>query len=145
MVNTDEQSRSGVSGAATEVVAEAKRELKRKATSIGLAIAFGLGAVLFALFMFAFALAAVAAGFATVIPWWAALLTTAGILALVTGGLGILAIRRFSDRDDTGRRRLSDAVANLRREVRAALDVKARLRVWLRTLLRRVVPHKRRR
>ena len=137
----EEQRAGGVSGAATEVVAQAKRELRQKAVSIGLAIAVGLGAALFALFMLAFAFAAVAAGFATVIPWWAALLATAGVLAVLTGALAFIAIRQLSHGDDGERGQLADAVANLRQEARAAVDVKAKLRARL----RRAAPRKRRR
>jgi membrane protein implicated in regulation of membrane protease activity len=118
----------GVAGAATEVIEQAKLELKHKATTIGLAVAFGLAAALFALFMLAFALAAVAAGFATFIPWWAALLATAGILALLVGGLGLAAVRGLSRKDRGESRELSSAITHLRVEIREAVDVKAKVR-----------------
>jgi Putative Actinobacterial Holin-X, holin superfamily III len=49
----------------------------------------------FSLLMLGFAFAAVAAGFATFLPTWAALLITTGILAALTGLLGLLALGRI--------------------------------------------------
>jgi hypothetical protein len=94
-------------GTAAKVVAErassivrlelelAAMELKRKITSLGLGIAFGLGAAFFLLFMLGFAFAAVAAGLATALPTWAALLVVAGILLLAAGVLGALALMKI--------------------------------------------------
>jgi uncharacterized membrane protein YqjE len=59
-------------------------ELKRKAAALGLGAALLIGAVVCAVFMLGFALAALAAGLATFVSTWAALL-------IVTGGLGLLA------------------------------------------------------
>jgi hypothetical protein len=67
-------------------------ELKKKAVSLGLGIGLGIGAALFALFMLGFGLATVAAAFATFLPWWLALLIVTGILALLAGLLGMLAL-----------------------------------------------------
>ena len=101
---TDE--RQGV-GAAAKTVAEhasalvrleielATMELKRKVVAIGMGIAFGLGAALFLLFMLGFLFLAVAAAFATVVSTWLALLITAGILFVLVGLLGALAIGRI--------------------------------------------------
>ena len=66
-------------------------ELKRKVTSLGIGIGFGVGALIFALFMLGFAFATLAAGLATTMPTWLALLITTGILLGLAGLLGILA------------------------------------------------------
>jgi hypothetical protein len=73
----------------------ATMELKRKVVAIGFGIAFGLGAALFLLFMLGFLFLAVAAAFATVVSTWLALLITAGILFVLVGLLGALAIGRI--------------------------------------------------
>jgi hypothetical protein len=67
-------------------------ELKKKVVGLGLGIGLGVGAGLFAFFMLAFGLAAAAAGFATFLPWWAALLIMMGIVGLLAGLLGGLAL-----------------------------------------------------
>jgi fatty acid desaturase len=94
-------------GAAAKTVAEhasalvrleielATMEIKRKVVALGLGIAFAIGAALFLLFMLGFLLAAVAAAFATVVATWLALLITAGILFVLVGILGVLAIGRI--------------------------------------------------
>jgi len=70
-------------------------ELKRKIASLGVGIALGLGAALFLVFMFGFVFAAIAAGFATVVATWLALLITAFILLALAGLLGMLAVGRI--------------------------------------------------
>jgi putative superfamily III holin-X len=94
-------------GAAAKIVAErassivrlelelAAMEVKRKVVSLGLGIAFGLIAALFLLFMLGFAFAAIAAGLATAMPTWAALLVVTGLLFLAAGGLGALALMKI--------------------------------------------------
>ena len=94
-------------GTAAKVVAErassivrlelelAAMELKRKVTSLGIGIAFGLVAALFLLFMLGFAFAAIAAGLATAMPTWAALLVVMGLLLIAAGGLGALALMKI--------------------------------------------------
>jgi len=67
-------------------------ELKKKVVALGLGIGLGVGAALFALFMLGFGFATVAAAFATFLPWWLALLIVTGILALLAGLLGMLAL-----------------------------------------------------
>jgi uncharacterized membrane protein YqjE len=67
-------------------------ELKRKAGSLAKGIAFGVGAAVLLLFGLGFGLAAVAAAIATAISTWAALLIVAGLLVLVAGLLGMLAL-----------------------------------------------------
>jgi uncharacterized membrane protein YqjE len=66
-------------------------ELKKKAANFGAGIGFGLGAALFAVFMLGFLFAAIAAGFATVVPTWAALLITTGILLVLAAVLAGIA------------------------------------------------------
>ena len=58
----------------------AAAELKRKAVQFGAAFGLFGAAALFGFFFFAFLLAAVAAALAIVLPVWAALLITAGLL-----------------------------------------------------------------
>jgi tetrahydromethanopterin S-methyltransferase subunit C len=70
-------------------------ELKRKVASLGIGIGLGVGAAIFGLFMLGFLFAAIAAGLATAMPTWAALLVTTGILLLITAVLGILAQGRI--------------------------------------------------
>ena len=94
-------------GTAAKVVAErassivrlelelAAMELKRKVTSLGIGIAFGLVAALFLLFMLGFAFAAIAAGLATAMPTWAALLVVMGLLFIAAAGLGALALMKI--------------------------------------------------
>lgn len=94
-------------GAAAKLVAErvssivrlelelAALEVKRKIRSLGLGVAFGLGAVVMLLFMVAFAYATIAAALTTVMPTWAALLVVTGILFLKVAVLGVLAITRI--------------------------------------------------
>jgi hypothetical protein len=67
-------------------------EVKRKAVALGLGIGFAIGAAVFLLYMIGFAFAAVAAGLATVVPTWAALLIVTGILFLGVAALGAFAL-----------------------------------------------------
>jgi uncharacterized membrane protein YqjE len=73
----------------------AKLELSRKVVSLGLGIAFGVGAALFAVLGIAFAWATLAAVFATFLSTWLALLVVTGILFLLAGALGLLALTRI--------------------------------------------------
>jgi uncharacterized membrane protein YqjE len=70
-------------------------ELKRKVAALGVGIGLGLGAAVFALFMLGFLFATIAAAFDTFLPTWAALLITTGILLVIAGVLGILALGRI--------------------------------------------------
>jgi hypothetical protein len=103
---TQETDAHGV-GYAAKVVAErastivrlelelAAMELKRKVKALGFGIAFAVGAAFFLVFMLAFALAAGAAGLATAMPTWAALLVVTGALFLGVAVLGVLALTRI--------------------------------------------------
>jgi len=93
---------NGFGGAAKNVADHASRladlvkelatvELKQKIATLGVGIGLGVGAGLFALFGLGFLLAAVAAAIALALPWWAALLITAGGLFLLAAILGLLA------------------------------------------------------
>jgi uncharacterized membrane protein YqjE len=94
-------------GTATKQVAEhastlarlelelAQLELKQKVASLGVGIGLGAGAAIFGLFMLGFLFAAIAAGLATAMPTWAALLVTTGILLLLAAILGVLAMGRI--------------------------------------------------
>jgi Putative Actinobacterial Holin-X, holin superfamily III len=73
----------------------ATMELRRKVVSLGLGIGFALGAALFLLFMLGFALAAIAAGLATTMAWWEALLIVTGLTFVLAGLLGFLALMKF--------------------------------------------------
>jgi hypothetical protein len=68
-------------------------EAKKKAASFAVGIGFGIAAALFALFTLGFALATVAAAFATFLQWWLALLIVTVALLLLSGVLGLLALR----------------------------------------------------
>ncbi len=70
-------------------------ELKKKAVSLGLGVGLGVGAAIFGLFMLGFGLATVAAALATTLSTWLALLIVTGILAFLSGVLGILALGRI--------------------------------------------------
>jgi tetrahydromethanopterin S-methyltransferase subunit C len=94
-------------GATTKQVAEhasslarlevelATLELKRKVTELGIGIGLGVGAALFAVFMLGFAFATLAAGLATTMPTWLALLITTFILLGLAALLGVLARSRI--------------------------------------------------
>ena len=74
----------------------AAMEIKRKVVSLGVGIGFALAAIVLLFFMLGFAFAAVAAGLATTMSTWLALLVTTGILfalAAVLGLLGLMKIR----------------------------------------------------
>jgi uncharacterized membrane protein YqjE len=66
-------------------------ELKRKASKLAMGIAFGAVAALLLLYAVGFGLSAAAAGIATAIPWWAALLIVTGVLVLIALVLALLA------------------------------------------------------
>ena len=77
----------------------ATMELKRKVVSLGLGIAFVLGAAVMLLFVVGFAFATIAAALATAVSTWLALLITTGILfffALFLGVLGFMKIKKGS-------------------------------------------------
>jgi len=72
-------------------------ELKRKVSALGIGIGLALGAAVFLLFALGFGLATIAAGIATALPWWAALLiVTVGILvvAAILGLIGMSLIKK---------------------------------------------------
>lgn len=73
----------------------AAMELKRKVVSLGLGIAFLLGAAVFLVFMLGFVFATIAAALATAMPTWAALLVTTGVLFLLSGVLGVLGLAKI--------------------------------------------------
>src|SRR5919197_4320990 len=66
-------------------------ELKRKVASLGIGIGVGAGALIFALFFLGFGFATLAAGLATTMSTWLALLITTLILLGVAGVLGLVA------------------------------------------------------
>lgn len=68
-------------------------ELKRKVAALGLGIALGVGAALFALFALIFALLGLAAVIDIWLPRWAALFVVMGALLLLAGTLGLLALK----------------------------------------------------
>ena len=104
---THETENNASLGTATKQVAEhasalarlelelAQLELKNKIASLGIGIGLGAGAAIFALFMLGFLFASIAAGLATAMPTWAALLVTTGILLLLASILGVLALGRI--------------------------------------------------
>lgn len=73
----------------------AAMELKRKVFALGLGIAFALTAAVLLLFVFGFAFLTVAAGLATTVSTWLALLITTGIILLLAVIFGLLAATRI--------------------------------------------------
>jgi hypothetical protein len=70
-------------------------ELKRKVIALGLGIAFGIGAAIFAVFGLGFAFATIAAALATFLSTWLALLIVTLGLFTLTGVLGVLALGKL--------------------------------------------------
>jgi uncharacterized membrane protein YqjE len=105
---TEAEANSGVGPAAKQVAEHASSlarlelelavlELKKKAANLGIGIGLGAGGALFAVFALGFTFATIAAGLATTMPWWAALLVTTAILFFLAGTLaavGILMIQK---------------------------------------------------
>jgi uncharacterized membrane protein YqjE len=73
----------------------ASLELKRKATALGFGIGFGIGAAVFAFFGLGFVFATIAAGLATAMSTWLALLIVTIGLFVLAGILGLLAARKI--------------------------------------------------
>jgi uncharacterized membrane protein YqjE len=68
----------------------ATMELKRKAANLGIGVGLVIGAALFLLYMLGFAFATLAAGLATTVATWLALLIVTVILLLVAVVLGLV-------------------------------------------------------
>ena len=96
-----EQSNGGVAGAAKQVAEHASEitrleielaslELKKKVTSLGIGAGLFVGAAVLALFMVGFLFATLAAGLATFLPWWLALLIVTLFLGLLVATLGLI-------------------------------------------------------
>ena len=91
-------------GAAAKLVADHARtivklelelaatELKKKVAALGVGIGLLVGASLFGFFALAFGLATAAAGIATAVSTWLALLIVTGGLFLLAGVLGVLGL-----------------------------------------------------
>jgi apolipoprotein N-acyltransferase len=73
----------------------AKLELSRKVAALGVGIGLAVGAALFGVFGLGFLFAAIAAGFATFLDTWLALLVTTLILFLLAGILGLVGYSRI--------------------------------------------------
>jgi hypothetical protein len=73
----------------------ASLELKRKVANIGLGAGLLIGAAVFGLFAVGFGLASAAAGIATALPMWLALLIVFGGLLLLTGLLALVGVGRL--------------------------------------------------
>lgn len=96
----------GVGGAAKQVAEHASAlarlemelaqlELKQKAANVGLGAGLLIGGALFALYALGFGLAAVAAGIATALSTWLALLIVFGGLTLLAAILALVGINRL--------------------------------------------------
>jgi uncharacterized membrane protein YqjE len=70
-------------------------ELKKKVAALGIGIGLAIGAAVFLLYMIGFAFASIAAGLATAMPTWAALLVVTGILLLGAAILALLAMQKI--------------------------------------------------
>jgi uncharacterized membrane protein YqjE len=68
-------------------------ELKRKVASLGIGIGLALTAAVLMVFAIGFGLATIAAGIATAVAWWIALLIVTAGIVLVAGVLGLLGVR----------------------------------------------------
>jgi uncharacterized membrane protein YqjE len=68
-------------------------ELKRKVTSLAVGIGLALTAAVLLVFALGFGLATIAAGIATAVDWWLALLIVTVGIVLVAGLLGLLGLR----------------------------------------------------
>ena len=73
----------------------ASMELQRKVKSLGVGIGLAVGAGVFLFFFVGFLFATIAAGLATAMPTWAALLIVAGILLLTAAVLGLFGLNRI--------------------------------------------------
>jgi len=108
-MHTQETDAHGGLGATAKEVAEhasslvrlelelATLELRRKATNLGIGIGLAVGAAIFALYAVGFAFATIAAGLATTMSTWLALLVvTLGLLTLtaILGLIGVSKIRK---------------------------------------------------
>ena len=69
----------------------AQLELKNKVSSLGMGIGLAVGALVFGLYGLGFLFATFAAGLATVLPTWLALLIVTLFLALIALILGLVA------------------------------------------------------
>ena len=103
---TDGQSPPGLGEAVKEVAERtssivrlelelAALELQRKAKSLAVGIGLAIGAAVFLFYMVGFLYATIAAGIATALPTWAALLIVTGILLLQVALLGFFAVNRI--------------------------------------------------
>jgi uncharacterized membrane protein YqjE len=72
-------------------------ELKKKVASLGIGIGLGVGAAVFFFYMIGFGLAAIAAGLATAVSTWLALLIVTGGLLVLAGLLGFFAMRKINN------------------------------------------------
>jgi len=68
-------------------------ELKRKVSSLAVGIGLALTAAVLLVFAIGFGLATIAAGIATAVAWWIALLIVTVGIVLVAGLLGLLGLR----------------------------------------------------
>ena len=73
----------------------AKLELSRKVASLGVGIGLVVAAALFGFYALGFGLASGAAGLATFLPTWLALLIVMIVLLLLTGILGLVGVGRI--------------------------------------------------
>ena len=70
-------------------------ELKQKMASLGVGVGLLIACALFAFFALGFVLAGAAAGLATVMPVWGALLVVAALLVLLAGALALIGVNRI--------------------------------------------------
>jgi F0F1-type ATP synthase assembly protein I len=70
-------------------------ELKKKLTSLGTGVGLAVAAGVVALFMIGFLLATIAAGLATFMPWWLALLIVTLLLGVIVATLALIGRSRI--------------------------------------------------
>jgi Putative Actinobacterial Holin-X, holin superfamily III len=106
-MHTHETDAHGGLGATAKEVAEhasslvrlelelAQLELKRKATNLGIGIGLTVGAAVFGLYAFGFLFATIAAGLATAMSTWLALLIVTIGLVVLAAILGLIGVSRI--------------------------------------------------
>jgi hypothetical protein len=106
MHTPETDSRAGLGATAKEVAEHASElvrlelelaqlELKRKATNLGIGIGLAVAAAVVALYAVGFLFATIAAGLATFLPTWLALLIVTLALLAVTAILGLIGVSKI--------------------------------------------------
>jgi Putative Actinobacterial Holin-X, holin superfamily III len=87
----------------------AQVEIKRRLTALGIGAGLAAAAALVALYAVGFLFATIAAGLATAMPWWLALLIVTLFLVLVLVVLGLVARSKFKGGPPVPRQAIEEA------------------------------------